>query len=67
MRVNGASDWRVAGIAGPLNWRNDVGWFMARKFNAGDRVTLVTETNFTTSSVNAWGVDQVYIKEVLTA
>ncbi|ONN41103.1 BppU family phage baseplate upper protein [Enterococcus mundtii] len=67
MRVNGASDWRVAGIAGTLNWRNDVGWFMARKFNAGDRVTLVAETNFTTSSVNAWGVDQVYIKEVLTA
>ena len=67
MRVNGASDWRVAGIAGSLNWRNDVGWFCVRKFNAGERVTLVTETNFTTSSVNNWGVDQVYIKEVLTA
>ncbi|EYT94405.1 hypothetical protein AK89_13890, partial [Enterococcus mundtii CRL35] len=65
MRVNGASDWRVAGIAGTLNWRNDVGWFCVRKFNAGERVTLVTETNFTTASVNNWGVDQVYIKEVL--
>ncbi|MES5415844.1 hypothetical protein ABVF54_15910, partial [Enterococcus mundtii] len=65
MRVNGASDWRVAGIAGSLNWRNDVGWFCVRKFNAGERVTLVTETNFTTASVNNWGVDQVYIKEVL--
>lgn len=67
MRVNGASDWRVAGIAGTLNWRNDVGWFCVRKFNAGERVTLVTETNFTTASVNNWGVDQVYIKEVLAA
>ncbi|MFL0441610.1 BppU family phage baseplate upper protein [Enterococcus pernyi] len=67
MRVNGASDWRVAGIAGSLNWRNDVGWFCVRKFNAGERVTLVTETNFTTASVNNWGVDQVYIKEVLAA
>jgi len=65
MRVNGASDWRVAGIGGALNWRNDVGWFCVRKFNAGERVTLVTETNFTTDSVNNWGVDQVYIKEVL--
>lgn len=65
MRVNGASDWRVAGIAGSLNWRNDVGWFCVRKFNAGEHVTLVTETNFTTASVNNWGVDQVYIKEVL--
>ncbi|MGA5590578.1 BppU family phage baseplate upper protein [Enterococcus mundtii] len=67
MRVNGASDWRVAGIAGTLNWRNDVGWFCVRKFNAGERVTLVTETNFTTASVNNWGVDQVYIREVLAA
>jgi len=67
MRVNGASDWRVSGIGGALNWRNDVGWFCVRKFNAGDRVTLVTETNFTTDSVNSWGVDQVYINEVLAA
>ncbi|EMF0401966.1 phage baseplate upper protein [Enterococcus faecium] len=67
MRVNGASDWRVAGIGGTLNWRNDVGWFCVRKFNVGDVVTLVTGTNYTTDSVNAWGVDQVYIREILTA
>lgn len=67
MRVNGASDWRVAGIGGDLNWRNDVGWFCVRKFNAGDRVTLVTGTNYKTDSVNAWGVDQVYIREILTS
>ncbi|EOH59322.1 BppU family phage baseplate upper protein [Enterococcus mundtii] len=65
MRVNGASDWRVAGIGGTLNWRNDVGWFCVRKFNVGDVVTLVTGTNYTTDSVNAWGVDQVYIREIL--
>ena len=67
MRVNGASDWRVAGIGGDLNWRNDVGWFCVRKFNAGDRVTFVTGTNYKTDSVNAWGVDQVYIREILTS
>ncbi|PJK26568.1 hypothetical protein CV769_04350 [Enterococcus mundtii] len=67
MRVNGASDWRVAGIGGDLNWRNDVGWFCVRKFNAGDRVTLVTGTNYKTDSVNAWGVDQVYIREILSS
>ncbi|MDB7086936.1 BppU family phage baseplate upper protein [Enterococcus mundtii] len=67
IRVNGASDWRVAGIGGDLNWRNDVGWFCVRKFNAGDRVTLVTGTNYKTDSVNAWGVDQVYIREILTS
>nr|WP_260697404.1 hypothetical protein [Enterococcus mundtii] len=67
MRVNGASDWRVAGIGGTLNWRNDVGWFCVREFNVGDVVTLVTGTNYTTDSVNAWGVDQVYIREILTA
>lgn len=67
MRVNGASDWRVAGIGGDLNWRNDVGWFCVRKFNAGDRVTLVTGTNYKTDLVNAWGVDQVYIREILSS
>ncbi|MEY8307708.1 hypothetical protein AAK913_14020 [Enterococcus faecium] len=67
MRVNGASDWRVAGIAGDLNWRNDVAWFVVRKFNVGDKVTLVTGTNYTSSSVNAWGVDQVHIQEVIRA
>ncbi|MGH1757316.1 BppU family phage baseplate upper protein [Enterococcus hirae] len=65
--VNGGSKWRAAGIAGSLNWRNDVGWFMVRKFNAGDKVTLVTGTNYTSSSVNAWGVDQVHIQEVIRA
>lgn len=67
MRVNGGSDWRVAGIAGNLNWRNDVGWTVTRGFKAGDRVTLVTGTNYTSTSVNAWGVDAVYIKEVIRA
>ncbi|EME8213708.1 hypothetical protein LT317_002517 [Enterococcus faecium] len=65
--VNGSGKWRAAGVAGSLNWRNDVGWFMVRKFNAGDKVTLVTGTNYTSSSVNAWGVDQLYIKEVIKA
>lgn len=67
MYVNGSNDWRAAGIAGELNWRNDVGWFMVRKFNAGDKVTLVTETNYTSSSVSAWGVDQLHIQEVIKA
>ncbi|EOS7681907.1 hypothetical protein FNP19_RS13870 [Enterococcus hirae] len=65
--VNGSDKWRAAGIAGSLNWRNDVGWFMVRKFNAGDKVTLVTGTNYTSSSVNAWGVDQLHIQEVIKA
>lgn len=65
--VNGSGKWRAAGIAGSLNWRNDVGWFMVRKFNAGDKVTLVTGTNYTSSSVNAWGVDQLHIQEVIRA
>ncbi|MFB8500181.1 hypothetical protein ACFC5Q_04775 [Enterococcus hirae] len=65
--VNGSGKWRAAGIAGSLNWRNDVGWFMVRKFNAGDKVTLVTGTNYTSSSVNAWGVDQLHIQEVIKA
>lgn len=65
--VNGSDKWRAAGIAGSLNWRNDVGWFMVRKFMVGDKVTLVTGTNYTSSSVNAWGVDQVHIQEVIKA
>ncbi|MBO1101401.1 BppU family phage baseplate upper protein [Enterococcus hirae] len=65
--VNGGNRWRAAGIAGSLNWRNDVGWFMVRKFNAGDNVTLVTGTNYTSSSVSAWGVDQLHIQEVIKA
>jgi len=65
--VNGGNRWRAAGIAGSLSWRNDVGWFMVRKFNAGDNVTLVTGTNYTSSSVNAWGVDQLHIQEVIKA
>lgn len=67
MRVNGGNDWRAAGIGGNLNWRNDVGWIMVREFKTGDEVTLVTGTNYSTDSVNAWGVDQVYIKEVIRA
>lgn len=65
--VNGSSKWRAAGIAGSVNWRNDVGWFMVRKFNAGDKVTLVTGTNYKSDSVNAWGVDQLHIQEVIKA
>lgn len=67
MRVNGEDDWRAAGIGGNLNWRNDVGWIMVREFKTGEEVTLVTGTNYSTDSVNAWGVDQVYIKEVIRA
>lgn len=65
--VNGSSKWRAAGIAGSVNWRNDVGWFMVRKFNVGDKVTLVTGTNYKSDSVNAWGVDQLHIQEVIKA
>ena len=65
--INGGDKWRAAGVAGSLNWRNDVGWFMVRKFMVGDKVTLVTGTNYTSSSVNAWGVDQVHIQEVIKA
>ncbi|PTO42296.1 BppU family phage baseplate upper protein [Enterococcus mundtii] len=67
MKVNGGADWRMAGMAGTLNWRNDVGFFMVRGFKAGDVVTLSTSTNYTTSPVPAWGVDHMYIKEVISA
>jgi len=65
--VNGSGKWRAAGVAGSVNWRNDVGWFMVRKFNVGDKVTLVTGTNYKSDSVNAWGVDQLHIQEVIKA
>lgn len=65
--VNGSDKWRAAGVAGSLDWRNDVGWFMVRKFKAGDKVTLVTGTNYKSNSVNAWGVDQVHIQRVIKA
>ena len=67
LAINGGDKWRAAGVAGSLNWRNDVGWFMVRKFMIGDKVTLITGTNYTSSSVNAWGVDQVHIQEVIKA
>lgn len=63
--VNGGSKARAAGIAGNLNWRNDVGFIFARKHKAGDVLTIMTGTNYTSSSVNAWGVDQLYIKELV--
>lgn len=65
--VNGANRYRLAGVAGGLNWRNDIGWIATRQFKAGDVLTLVTSTNVKSESISAWGVDQVYIREVITA
>lgn len=67
MRVNGGGDKRVAGVAGTLNWRNDIGWHDARNFKTGDKVTLVLGTNYKVDSGNAWGVDFVHIQEVIRA
>ncbi|MGG5340158.1 hypothetical protein IGJ48_002870 [Enterococcus pernyi] len=67
MLVNGGNKSRAAGVAGSLNWRNDVGFFLVRTFKVGDKVTLTTGTNYTSSSVNAWGVDQLHIQEVIKA
>ncbi|WP_165005928.1 MULTISPECIES: hypothetical protein [unclassified Enterococcus] len=67
MRVNGGGDVRVAGIAGNINWRNDISWHEIREFKANDKVTLVLGTNYKVTAGDAWGVDFVHISEVLKA
>lgn len=65
IRQNGGSDKRVAGIAGTVNWRNDVGWHTVMDVKADTKLTAVLGTNYAVANANHFGVDFCHISTVL--